>query len=146
MTSPFHNLDKTFQYDTRLGDKSAYLKADYTIQRDDPRHQGFVVYASVMAAFYCFGIPAISWYALHLKKDGIQKVQLLCEMESNEELRKLFVDTIPQGDHRQRRRTTLQREIFQEATRRSLLSRSDVAISEDDILRIGTSMKIADPW
>ena len=77
---PFINLTwKTYQYDTRLHG-SAYLVADYTIQRSDPIHQSHSVYAALMAVVYCFGIPAGSLYALNKKKREIQKLQMISEL------------------------------------------------------------------
>jgi hypothetical protein len=70
---------QAFIFDQRLGDGSSYLVADYTIQRDDPTHQAFMTYASVMAVLYCFGIPAASFYALYVKRHAIQKLQLASE-------------------------------------------------------------------
>jgi hypothetical protein len=58
-------LIQTFQYDTRLHG-SAFLVADYRIQRDDPTHHTYVVYAALMAVLYCFGIPAGSLLACML--------------------------------------------------------------------------------
>ena len=71
---------QTFQYDTRLNDGSAYLVADYTIQRDDEKHRHYVVYASLFSIVYCFGIPAVSLYLLQFKKEAIQEVQILSQV------------------------------------------------------------------
>jgi hypothetical protein len=67
---------QTFQYDTRLEDPAqAFLMADYRIQRHDPTHQRYTVYAALMAVLYCFGIPAGSLYFLNKKKQEIQKLE-----------------------------------------------------------------------
>jgi len=74
---------QTFQFDKRLSDGSAYLVADHSIRRDDPVHRAYVAYASLMAILYCFGIPMLSMYLLHWKKDGIQKIQFLSQSIAN---------------------------------------------------------------
>jgi hypothetical protein len=66
---------QTFQYDERLNDGTAYLVADYSIQKDDPVHQDYVIYAALMVVVYCFGIPAASWFALYSKREQIKKLQ-----------------------------------------------------------------------
>ncbi len=67
---------QTFQYDTRLEDPAtAFLMADYRIQRHDPTHRNYTVYAALMAVLYCFGIPAGSLYFLNKKKQEIRKLQ-----------------------------------------------------------------------
>jgi hypothetical protein len=72
-------LRQTFQYDTRLHG-SAFLVADYRIQRDDPTHQNYVVYAALMAVLYCFGIPAGSLYALNNRKRAIKTLQTFSKL------------------------------------------------------------------
>ncbi len=67
---------QTFQYDTRLPGL-AFLMADYRIQRHDPTHHAYVVYAALMAVLYCFCIPAGSLYALNMKKQEIQEHQII---------------------------------------------------------------------
>ena len=54
--------------------------ADYRIQRDDPTHRNYTVYAALMAVLYCFGIPAGSLYLLNMKKTEIQTLQMLSEL------------------------------------------------------------------
>jgi hypothetical protein len=70
---------QTFQYDTRLHG-SAFLVADYRIQRDDPTHRTYVVYAALMAVLYCFGIPVGSLYILNKKKRAIKTLQVFSEL------------------------------------------------------------------
>ena len=70
-------------YDGRLKGGSAYLVADYTIQRDEKDHQWHVMYASVMAFLYCFGIPATSWCVLRYKRDAIQQLQMIADAISS---------------------------------------------------------------
>jgi hypothetical protein len=66
---------QTFQYDQRLGGDSAYLVADYSIQRGDPDHDPYIVFALCMAFLYCVGIPVISFAALRSNLPGIQHFQ-----------------------------------------------------------------------
>ncbi len=68
---------QTFNYDERLGDGSAYLKADYSIEYKDEQHQVFRIYASAMGLLYCMGIPLCSFFLLLSKKDKIQELQVL---------------------------------------------------------------------
>jgi hypothetical protein len=68
---------QTFNYDQRLGDGSAYLKADYSIEYKDEDHENFRKYAFVMGSLYCVGIPICSLLLLYSKKDEIQKLQVL---------------------------------------------------------------------
>ncbi len=68
---------QTFNYDERLGDGSAYLKADYSIEYKDEQHQVFRIYASAMGLLYCMGIPLCSFLLLFSKKDKIQELQVL---------------------------------------------------------------------
>jgi hypothetical protein len=68
---------QTFNYDERLGDGSAYLKADYSIEYKDEQHQVFRIYASAMGLLYCMGIPLCSFLLLYSKKDKIQELQVL---------------------------------------------------------------------
>ena len=66
---------QTFKYDDRLGIDLAYLEADYTIERSDPTHQGYVQFAIVMGILYCVGIPASSFALMWCKLRPIQKMQ-----------------------------------------------------------------------
>ena len=68
---------QTFNYDERLGDGSAYLKADYSIEYKDEQHQNFRIYAFAMGLLYCVGIPLGSFCLLYSKKDKIQELQVL---------------------------------------------------------------------
>ncbi len=68
---------QTFNYDERLGDGSAYLKADYSIEYKDEQHQHFRIYAVLMGLLYCAGIPLGSFCLLYSKKDKIQELQVL---------------------------------------------------------------------
>jgi hypothetical protein len=68
---------QTFSYDKRLGDGSAYLKADYSIEYNDEQHQHFIIYAIVMGIVYCMGIPLCSFFLLYFNKDKIQELQVL---------------------------------------------------------------------
>lgn len=43
----------------KLDDGNRYLRADYTILCDSPKHKFFEVYASIMIAIYPVGIPAL---------------------------------------------------------------------------------------
>ena len=99
MLLPLH--PQTFQYDTRLRGK-AFLVADYRIQRDDPTHHAYGVYAALMAVLYCFGIPAGSLYALNKKKQEIQKLQMISELlDDLHEGGELWRSILPSdgGDH-----------------------------------------------
>ena len=68
---------QTFHYDERLADGSAYLKADYAIERQDAEHQGFRIYAIAMGVLYCLFIPLGSFFLLLANKKNIQKLQLI---------------------------------------------------------------------
>ena len=65
-----------------------------------------------MAVIYCFGIPAVALYTLNLKKEAIQKLQLLSE--SVEELERdgtleHVPDAPPNGEtHPKKHRKTIQ--------------------------------------
>jgi hypothetical protein len=71
---------QTFAYDTRLGKDEQYLKADYTIMRDDEDHQWYILYSSVMAFLYCAGLPIFALRVLDKRKRPICKLQ---EAEKN---------------------------------------------------------------
>ena len=91
-------FSKTFQYDTRLNDGSAYLVADYTIQRNDAAHRGYVIYAAICSVIYCFGIPAASSCLLQSKKEAIQEIQMLSaaidDLENGgDEIRKILLSS-----------------------------------------------------
>jgi hypothetical protein len=68
---------QTCHYDERLGDGSAYLKADYAIEYQHAEHQAFRIYAAVMGLFYCAGIPLCSFYVLLANKKKIQELQAI---------------------------------------------------------------------
>lgn len=51
----------------KLDDGNIYLRADYRIQCDSPKHEAFTVYAGFMTVLYAFGIPAL--YTSLLLKD-----------------------------------------------------------------------------
>jgi hypothetical protein len=74
-----HPALQTFQYDTRLHG-SAFLVADYRIQRDDLTHRNYIVYAALMTVLYCFGIPVGSLYALNKRKRAIKTLQLFSKL------------------------------------------------------------------
>lgn len=59
-------LFQTFACDS-LEDGNIYLRADFRIQCDSPKHAVFTVYAGFMAALYSLGIPTL--YAWLLLKD-----------------------------------------------------------------------------
>jgi hypothetical protein len=79
---------QTFQYDERL-DGFAYLVADYSIEKDDPKHAQYTVYAVVMCCLYCIGIPVASLWAMYSHLDDIQALQsahfhiIDCEKQKN---------------------------------------------------------------
>ena len=50
-----------------LDDGKNYLRSDYRIECDSPKHRGFKVYAGFMIVLYTVGIPA--WYAGLLFRD-----------------------------------------------------------------------------
>jgi len=68
---------QTFVYDERLEDGRAFLKADYSIQREDSSQQGMEVYAIMIGLLYCIGIPVCSYALLRWKKKPIQSLQAL---------------------------------------------------------------------
>lgn len=43
----------------KLEDGNSYLRADYRIQCDSPKHKAFIVYAGIMTVLYALGIPAL---------------------------------------------------------------------------------------
>ncbi|CAM9864503.1 unnamed protein product, partial [Ascophyllum nodosum] len=57
---------QTFACD-KLDDGQIYLKADYRILRDSPKHQAFMIYSSFMTILYTLGIPVL--YASLLFKE-----------------------------------------------------------------------------
>jgi len=68
---------QTFVYDDRLENGEGFLKADYSIQREDSHQQMMQVYAMAMGLLYCIGIPASTYALLRWKKKVIQKLQSL---------------------------------------------------------------------
>ena len=68
---------QTFHYDERLANGSAYLKADYAIERQDAVHQGFRIYAISMGVLYCLLIPLGSFILLLANKKKIQELQII---------------------------------------------------------------------
>lgn len=55
-----------------LDDGKNYLRADYRIECDSPRHRGFQVYAGVMTVLYAAGIPAFYGYLLFRDRDVLK--------------------------------------------------------------------------
>ena len=150
---------QTFKYDTRLNDGTAYLAADYSIERDDPTHQDYVIYAALMAVLYCFGIPTASWTALHFKKDKIQKLQLLSE--SIEELENggtstssstLAIESTAKNlNESQRKKSLMHKDLVSSATRRFSgvgveLNDAAGATLKGNLLKLQESMQEDDPW
>jgi len=68
---------QTFVYDERLEDGRAFLKADYSFQREDSSQQDMQVYAIMIGLLYCIGIPVCSYALLRWKKKPIQNLQAL---------------------------------------------------------------------
>jgi len=138
---------QTFQYDQRLEDGSAYLVVDYSIQRNDPSHTSYVVYASVMSILYCFGIPAVSWFVLYTKRDQIQQLQVLSESLAKLEKGDLLEHQrdAEQGSSHQRRKTVLLNHLVAEVTGQlsEPTNRADMKLS---FLRMEASLKAGDPW
>eukprot|EP00752_Nemacystus_decipiens_P012586 g11146.t1 len=56
-----------------LADGNIYLRADYSIQCDSPKHQAFMVYGGVMMVLYTVGIPAFYGYLLFRDRDVLTK-------------------------------------------------------------------------
>ena len=157
---------QTFQYDERLHDGSAYLRVDYSIQQNDPTHQGYVAYASVMSIVYCFGIPAVSWLALWDKKDAIQKLQVILESLSALEKGELLECQHDgnDGHPHQRKKTVLQNQLVAEAARRfsggatvddtggtdalqiQQPGQPDQTTVKANLLKMEASLKAEDPW
>jgi hypothetical protein len=52
-----------------------YLKADYSVEKNDPAHQSHVLYAAVMGFVYMVGIPLSSYLLLRARKEPIKKLQ-----------------------------------------------------------------------
>ena len=61
-----------------------FVQADYSINVLDPEHRSYRTFAVFVAVLYCGGVPALSMWLLHAKKDKIKKLQAL-ERETNEE-------------------------------------------------------------
>ena len=155
---------QTFQYDYRLNDGSAYLRADYSIEKHQAAHQGYVVYASVMCLLYCFGIPAASWAALRVKRDRIHEFVVLSEsiatMEKGGALECQNGDQDPNATPRQRKKSVLQKQVVAKATEQfaderngdgdvdveALCSDLDFATTKQSLLAMQQSMKEQDPW
>jgi hypothetical protein len=148
---------QTFQYDTRL-DGSAFLVADYRIERDDPTHQTYIVYAALMVVLYCFGIPAGSLYFLNKKKHEIQTLQMICELlDDLHEGGELWRSILPNdgddhvGSHRKHNTRTRQTivtmnfigeakpEHITKARAEQFLSESLLALHENDPVLTGMS-------
>jgi len=66
---------QTFSYDGSLQNGDEYLIVDYSIEKDDPTHQGYVQYAIFMCLVYCAGVPVASWALLAANKHHIQRFQ-----------------------------------------------------------------------
>ena len=55
-----------------LDDDRIYLRADYRIECDSPRHRGFQAYAGFMTMLYAAGIPAFYVYLLFRDRDVLK--------------------------------------------------------------------------
>ncbi len=154
---PLHPPPQTFQYDTRLRG-SAFLVADYRIERDDPTHQMYVLYAALMAVVYCFGIPAGSLFVLNKKKQEIQALQTIYELlDDLHEGGELWHSIFPSDgdDHGERRRKHSARarqsiaaakligevkpELITKARSEQILSKALLALEEKDPVLMGMS-------
>jgi hypothetical protein len=125
--------------------------ADYSIREDDPVHQGYVVYAAIMAVLYCFGIPAASWWALYFKREKIQKLQLL--VESFEESQKGSTPASDDGSksqsQRQRKKSLMHQDLVSTANRRFSGLDPNEAVEgtlQENLRKLEVSMKEEDPW
>eukprot|EP00752_Nemacystus_decipiens_P012585 g11145.t1 len=56
-----------------LADNNIYLRADYSIQCDSPKHEAFMVYAGIMMVLYTVGIPVFYGYLLFRDRDVLAK-------------------------------------------------------------------------
>jgi hypothetical protein len=143
---------QTYQFDDRLKGTSAYLKADYTIQHDDPSQQQFMVYASCMAFVYCLGIPLGSWLVLNRKKESIQKLQIISEIL--EELENS--STLDELDHDPEKRegaTTMQNLRRKSAIHEGLMggiattnSGNEKSQAKNHLEKLVEEMQENDPW
>jgi hypothetical protein len=66
---------QTFQYDTSLGGGNSYLKADYSIRKEDETHQRYASYAWFCMCVYCIGIPSLSFVSLYSNRTDIETLQ-----------------------------------------------------------------------
>ena len=152
---------QTFQYDRRLNDGSAFLKADYSIEQQDANHQGYVAYAIVMCLLYCFGIPVASWAALRMKRTQIQDFMVLCESLATMEQEEMPDWQGAEGNGRddatdvaspQWIKTLLQQEIVAKAIHQHVGGTVceevglDFATTKQSLLAMKESMQEQDPW
>ena len=152
---------QTFQYDRRLNDGSAFLKADYSIEQQDANHQGYVAYAIVMCLLYCFGIPVASWAALRMKRTQIQDFMVLCESLATMEQEEMPDWQGAEGNGRddatdvaspEWKKTLLQQEIVAKAIHQHVGGTVceevglDFATTKQSLLAMKESMQEQDPW
>jgi hypothetical protein len=107
------------------------------------------VYAALMAVLYCFGIPAGSLYMLQMKKQEIQKLQMLSELlDDLHDGGELWQSMIPSdGDHHgdKRRQTVVAMNLIGDvkpdeitkARAEQVLSESLLALQENDPVLMG---------
>ena len=157
---------RTFQYDYRLNDGTAYLNADYSIEKHEGTHQIYVAYASVMCLLYCFGIPAASWFALRSKKAQIQDFVVLSEslavIEQGEALECQGSGDDDGGDqvqnamHPHWKKTLLQKQVVVKAINQFVggsargsengFAHLDFATAKQSLLAMKELMNEQDPW
>ncbi len=152
---------QTFSYDDRLNDGSAYLNADYSIEKRGSTHHGFVVYAIIMCLLYCFGIPAASWCVLRQKKDKIQLLMAISECITAIEGDEILESQHPEDilAHQQTMTIRLQKQVVTESTRRFKSTRrfisdfDEISFSRSDPIRTKESLNVMkaelseeDPW
>lgn len=153
---------QTFQYDYNLQDGSAYLIADYSINKNDPIHQGFVAYAVVMCLLYCFGIPAASWYTLYSRKDKIQTFMVISEsLAAMEQECQLRDDADNHNDHNadnddktsknqiatfQHRKTVLLQQQIVKDVMHQFVGNDDATGTKECLLAMKHAMEEQDPW
>ena len=64
---------QTFAFDERLGDGTAFLKGDYSIQRDDPEHQWYMSYAGIVPTTS----PGVAMFVLTLGSLFLHPLELV---------------------------------------------------------------------
>ena len=152
---------QTFQYDYRLEGGSAYLKADYSIEKGETVHQGYVAYAITMCLLYCFGIPVASWVALRSKKDKIQSFMVISESVTSLERGEILEceqyndDGVIGSGMSRRSKALLQKQIVTEslgqfsraiASGNLPLQHEDRKMIRDSLVATMSSMNEQDPW